>query len=378
MDRRTFAKLLSSALIARSSGLRALMNGNRIVVVGAGIVGSSIAYHLTKMGAEVTVIERDRPAAHASGKSFAWINASYPKKPYSYHRLSRLSLLAYHRLETEIGIDVHWGGSLEWFTSPENQKMLTQEIKIQQDYGVPIEMISDEKAKELEPNVKFDKNAKIAFSQIDGAVDAVKLVDRFLSKTVSLGGDVFHPVTYEGLKTTGQKIVAIKTSVGEIEADQVVFACGVDTDDLLKIDVLKISKPGIILRTQPIKKVIDRVIVAPGVHIHQQNDGTVVIGEPFPSAAFEMQHSERILAIAQQFVPQLEAIELEEVVIGWRPLPHDERPVVGHVKNIPGIYLATMHSGVTLAPIIGELVAMELLGGTETNLLADFRPDRFI
>ncbi|GIT33693.1 MAG: D-amino-acid oxidase [Gammaproteobacteria bacterium] len=395
MDRRTFAKLLSSALIARSSGLRALMNGNRIVVVGAGIVGSSIAYHLTKMGAEVTVIERDRPAAHASGKSFAWINASYPKKPYSYHHLSRLSLLAYHRLETEIGIDVHWGGSLEWFTSPENQKMLTQEIKIQQDYGVPIEMISDEKAKELEPNVKFDKNAKIAFSQIDGAVDAVKLVDRFLSKTVSLGGDVFHPVTYEGLKTIGQKIVAIKTSVGEIEADQVVFACGVDTDDLLKIDVLKMSKPGIILRTQPMKKVIDRVIVAPGVHIHQQNDGTVIIGEQtgapmshlerldlkpesFPSAAFEIQHSERILAIAQQFVPQLEAIELEEVVIGWRPLPHDERPVVGHVKNIPGTYLATMHSGVTLAPIIGELVAMELLDGTETNLLADFRPDRFI
>ena len=140
MDRRTFAKLLSSALIARSSGLRALMNGNRIVVVGAGIVGSSIAYHLTKMGAEVTVIERDRPAAHASGKSFAWINASYPKKPYSYHHLSRLSLLSYHRLETEIGIDVHWGGSLEWFTSLENQKMLTQEIKIQQDYGVPIEL----------------------------------------------------------------------------------------------------------------------------------------------------------------------------------------------------------------------------------------------
>ena len=158
MDRRTFAKLMSSALIARSSGLKALINGNRIVVVGAGIIGSSIAYHLTKIGAQVTLIERDQPAAHASGKSFAWINASYPKKPYSYHHLSRLSLLAYQKLETEIGIDIHWGGSLEWFTSLENQKMLTQEIKIQQDYGVPIEMLSHERAKELEPNVKFDKN----------------------------------------------------------------------------------------------------------------------------------------------------------------------------------------------------------------------------
>ena len=174
-----------------------------------------------------------------------------------------------------------------------------------------------------------------------------------------------------------------------------VFACGADTDELLKINVLKISRPGIILRTQPMKKIIDRVIVAPGVHIHQQNDGKVVIGEQagapvshlerlalkpelFPGAAFEKQHSERILAIAQQFIPQLKTVELEEVVIGWIPSTHNGGPVVGHFKNIPGAYLATTNSGVTLAPIIGELVAMELLDGVETNLLADFRPDRFI
>ena len=394
MDRRLFTKLLGSVAIAYNSGLKALVSGDRIVVVGAGIVGSSIAYHLTKMGAEVTLIERDRPAAHASGRSFAWINASYPKKPYSYHHLSQLSLLAYHRLETEIDIDVHWGGSLEWFASQENQKMLEQEIEIQQGYGVPVQMISGEQAHELEPNVEFDKNASIAFSKLDGAVDAVGVVNKFLKKTINLGGQVLYPVTYENVKVIGKKIAAVRTSVGEIETDQVVFACGVDTDELLKINVLKISRPGIILRTQPMKKVIDRVIVAPGVHIHQQDDGKVVIGEQagvpishlnrlamkpesFPSAAFEMQHSERILAIAQKFVPQLETIELEQVVIGWRPLPHDERPVVGHVKNIPGAYLATMHSGVTLAPIIGELVAMELLDGTETNLLTDFRPKRF-
>jgi len=394
MDRRSFTKLLGSVAIAYNSGLKALVSGDRIVVVGAGIVGSSIAYHLTKMGAEVTVIERDRPAAHASGRSFAWINASYPKKPYSYHHLSQLSLLAYHRLETEINIDVHWGGSLEWFASQENQKMLEQEIEIQQGYGVPVQMISGEQAHELEPNVEFDKNASIAFSKLDGAVDAVGVVNKFLKKTINLGGQVLYPVTYENVKVIGKKIAAVRTSVGEIETDQVVFACGVDTDELLKINVLKISRPGIILRTQPMKKVIDRVIVAPGVHIHQQDDGKVVIGEQagvpishlnrlamkpesFPSAAFEMQHGERILAIAQKFVPQLETIELEQVVIGWRPLPHDERPVVGHVKNIPGAYLATMHSGVTLAPIIGELVAMELLDGTETNLLTDFRPKRF-
>ena len=394
MDRRNFSKLLALLAISPNQGLGNISKEDKIVIIGAGIVGSSIAYHLTKMGAEVTVIERDRPAAHASGRNFGWLHASYPTKPYSFHHLLRLSLLAYHRLETEIGIDIHWGGSFEWHASKESQKMLAKEIEVQQGYGVPINMISGEQAHELEPNVKFDKEASMAFSESDGAVDSIEVVNKFLRKTINLGGQVLYPVTYKNVKVKDRKIVAVKTSIGEIEADRVVFACGIDTDELLKIDVLKKSEPEIILRTQPMKKVIDRVIVMPSFHIHQQHDGKVVIGEQagapishlnrlamkpesFPSAAFEMQHSERILAIAQKFVPQLETIELEQVVIGWRPLPHDERPVVGHVKNIPGAYLATMHSGVTLAPIIGELVAMELLDGTETNLLTDFRPKRF-
>ena len=97
--------------------------------------------------------------------------------------------------------------------------------------------------------------------------------------------------------------------------------------------------------------------------------------ESFPNEEFEIQHGQRILTIAQQFIPQLKTVKLEEVVIGWIPSTHNGGPVVGHLKNIPGTYLATTNSGVTLAPIIGELVAMELLDGIETNLLADFRPE---
>lgn len=381
--------------ISPNQGFGNISKKDKIIIIGAGIVGSSIAYHLTKMGAEVTVIERDRPAAHASGKNFGWLHASYPTKPYNFHHLLGLSLLAYKKLETEIGIDIHWGGSLEWHASKESQKILTEEIKVQQGFGVPIQMISGEQALELEPNVQFDKEARMAFSQSDGAVDANEVVNKFLEKTINLGGQVLYPVTYENVIVNEGKIVAVRTSIGEIEADRVVFACGDDTDELLNIDVLKTSEPEIILRTQPMKKIIDRVLVMPSFHIHQQHDGKVVIGEQagapishlnrlamkpesFPSAAFEMQHGERILAIAQKFVPQLKTVKMEEVVIGWIPSTHNGGPVVGHLKNIPGAYLATTNSGVTLAPIIGELVAMELLDETETNLLADFHPDRFI
>ena len=392
MNRRNFSTLLALLAISPNQGFGNISKKDRIIIIGAGIVGSSIAYHLTKMGAEVTVIERDRPAAHASGKNFGWLHASYPTKPYNFHHLLGLSLLAYKKLETEIGIDIHWGGSLEWHASKESQKILTEEIKVQQGFGVPIQMISGEQAHELEPNVQFDKEARVAFSQSDGAVDSNEVVNKFLEKTINLGGQVLYPVTYENVIVKEGKIVAVRTSIGEIEADQVVFACGDDTDELLNIDVLKTPEPEIILRTQPMKKIIDRVLVMPSFHIHQQDDGTVIIGEQggapishlnrlamkpesFPSAAFEIQHGERLLDIAKQYVPQLKTVKLEEVVIGWIPSTHNGGPVVGHLKNIPGTYLATTNSGVTLAPIIGELVAMELLDGTETNLLADFRPE---
>ena len=392
MNRRNFSKLLALLAISPNQGFGNVSKKDKIIIIGAGIVGSSIAYHLTKMGAEVTVIERDRPAAHASGKNFGWLHASYPTKPYNFHHLLGLSLLAYKKLETEIGIDIHWGGSFEWHASKESQKTLTEEIKVQQGFGVPIQMISGEQAHELEPNVQFDKEARMAFSQSDGAVDANEVVNKFLEKTINLGGQVLYPVTYENVIVREGKIVAVRTSIGEIKTDRVVFACGIDTDELLNIDVLKTSEPEIILRTKPMKKIIDRVLVMPGFHIHQQHDGTVIIGEQggapishlnrltmkpelFPNEESEIQHGQRILAIAQQFVPQLKTVKLEEVVIGWIPSTHNGGPVVGHLKNIPGTYLATTNSGVTLAPIIGELVAMELLDGTETNLLADFRPE---
>ena len=122
MNRRNFSKLLALLAISPNQGFGNVSKKDKIIIIGAGIVGSSIAYHLTKMGAEVTVIERDRPAAHASGKNFGWLHASYPTKPYNFHHLLGLSLLAYKKLETKIGIDIHWGGSLEWHASKESQK----------------------------------------------------------------------------------------------------------------------------------------------------------------------------------------------------------------------------------------------------------------
>jgi glycine/D-amino acid oxidase-like deaminating enzyme len=75
-------------------------------------------------------------------------------------------------------------------------------------------------------------------------------------------------------------------------------------------------------------------------------------------------------------VPGLPKLEFEDVRVCWRPMPLDGYPVLGASPARPDVYLAVMHSGVTLAPIAGELAAEEILGGAPADALADFRPDR--
>jgi len=72
-----------------------------------------------------------------------------------------------------------------------------------------------------------------------------------------------------------------------------------------------------------------------------------------------------------------ENAELGHWTVGYRPVPEDGFPVIGRPGRIGGLYIATMHSGVTLAPAVGEFVAREVIDGIRDPLLAPFGPDRF-
>ena len=88
------------------------------------------------------------------------------------------------------------------------------------------------------------------------------------------------------------------------------------------------------------------------------------------------QHGSRMLAKAEKILPGISSAIVEDAYIGWRPLPVDGHPVLGSAQQRPGIYMAIMHSGVSLAPIVGQLAAHELIHGTIVDRLDKFRPTR--
>lgn len=396
-NRRTFLAL--SAASAALAGCAPSRNKPQHVgVIGAGIIGASIAYHLAKEGVTVTLIDRHEPATRASRGTFAWINASWAKQPRHYHSFSQDGVTGWKRLQAELGLDIRWEGSYEWFGNPERQKRLADQIAEQAEWGEAARMISAEEFAQLEPQVDYGAAARFAVSGNDGALDPVAATQTLIAKATSMGATLKTQCEVSAAKTLGNDGVRLSTNCGNIDVDRFVLATGADpkaAENLAGLPIPQRSTPGVIVITKPMTPLMKGIIVAPGVHIHQRSDGRIVLGEQdgapdneahitrlagmpnrFPSQDFAHQHAGRILAIAAQFVPAMSDAEIEDVFIGWRPLPLDGHPVLGSTQARPKSYLAIMHSGVTLAPIVGEVVAREIVTGQSVAALAPFRPDR--
>ncbi len=396
MDRRAFTKLMGLLALPSSKSFGEIIGNPKIVVIGAGIIGTMIAYELVKKGARVILIDKEIPASGASGNSFSWINATYPKKPFSYNLLSQMGIEAYKNLEREFQFDIKWSGSLEWFEELGQQEKLFAEIKAIKKYPryTPVSLISSVEAEFMEPKVFFGDENTIVHSESDGAIDTIQAIQMIHNEFERLGGESIFSCEFLKLNEKNGRLSSIDTTMGKFEVDHAVFACGIDTDNNLSIDTSLTPTPGIILKSKPVENRFNKIIVGPGVHIHQQNDGSIVLGEQdgaplshfdrlkerpsrFPNKEFEELHTERIINTAKNFTTGLEDIVIEKVSIGWRPLPKDRIPIIGRFKKTKGVYVSMMHSGISLAAIVSKLVSEEILENKNIPILDDFRPSRF-
>lgn len=404
VQRRQFNRWLVSASLIPMAGkvlaLEALRPKARVAVVGAGIVGSAITYHLAKRGLDVTLLDRNAVASASSHGTFAWINASWAKQPESYHALNQMGVDAWHRLQQALNLPIKWGGSLEWFAAAERQDRLSRDVQEQQAWGEPAKMLTQLEASALEPRVAFGGAGRVALSPRDGALDPVLISQRLVNAAKSHGARVIEHCEVLRVDETAedQRQKILGTSCGDIAVDRLVLATGADPSAIQTFagfDLPQRSTPGVIVITQPMPPVLSHIVVAPGIHIHQRLDGRLVLGEQegapenaahklrltarptrFPNAATASQHAQRLITLASEYLTGLPEVNAEEVIIGWRPLPLDGHPVIGPSPADPNAYVAVMHSGVSLAAIVGELVAEEILTGERAPVLTPFRADR--
>jgi glycine/D-amino acid oxidase-like deaminating enzyme len=359
-----------------------------IVIAGAGIIGASIGYHLAKRGAQVTILERVSPGSGATGKSLGWINATFSKRPRAYFDLNYAGIAAWRRLQIELDgeLQVQWGGSVAWFPSGPEADELRANVRNHQEWGYAVHLISGAEVHQLLPFVSPGEIAAACHSEQEGSVDTLKALAVLLAKAQAFGADVRFPCQVTGLKLAGGRVRGIETTDGSIEAGVFVLACGVDSPTLARmagVDVPLKDSPGVLLHTAPAPRLIDRVVLAPGTHFKQALDGRIVAGGPIVAGAgtavaeATVEQAEEIRRLAGLFLPQMNDLAVERVTLGYRVMPRDEYPILGFAKACPNLYVAATHSGVTLAPLIGEFASLEILDGVHVKTLDPYRPSRF-
>ena len=366
-----------------------------VAIIGAGIVGASIGYHLSERGAKVAIIDSSDPGSGASSHSFAWINAGF-KHPYSYHEFSRKSMNMWDHLARKLDMEIGllWGGKISWESTDEGAERLKQKILQAKQWGYPSRLITKPELQELAPQLSLGSVPAAEFTPVDGQVEPQLVINACLKRAEEHGASIItnSKVLKYNEREDGDKLTTLTTDSHKLSFDYLVIAAGVDTTKLANlagIDIPQETSPGVVIRTnhQPPLLSSIPIIYAPGldadhpeIHIRQCHNGTLMIGEGDQESIKEddtQGHADDLLNRAIQYLPSLQNSLALPVPVGFRPMPLDGYPILGFSASAPNVYIALTHSGVTLAPIIGESAAIEILDNVKIESVAPYRPERF-
>ena len=366
----------------------------KVVIVGAGIIGASLGYYLSQRDdIDVTLLERDIPGAGASGHSFAWANA-FGKDPREYHTLNRRSLDMWYRLAHQLDADIgiRYGGEMRWESEPQRAAQLRQRVQQIQAWGYPCRCITRDEMLALEPHLQPGTVLAASFSEADIHVETDTFIGICLQRACGSGAVVHSQTEVTGFVIRNGGITAVKTSDAEFPCDVVVLAGGVQTTDLASLAEVHVPQqrsPGVVIETTPCAEVLHNVAVihAPPtdenhqhLHLRQLTDGSLRIGQGTQEGINRddsQQHADALLACAKSYLPAIADAKAIPTPIGYRPMPLDGFPVLGFAKAVPNLYIALMHSGVTLAPLVGEMATLEIVDGVGVDWFAPYRPERF-
>ena len=371
-----------------------------VAVIGAGIVGATIAWRLAARGVKVSIIDRGEPGSGASSHSFAWINAG-AKEPIGYHNLNRRSLEMWSRFAVRLAPDggadeigLRWGGKISWESDPVAAENLVARVRQLQSWGYPSRLVDAAELAELEPSLNIGPVNAAEYSEDEGQVEPQLVVDACLRRIAEVESSIYTGTAALGFASGDNgRIAAVETTGGDIVCDAVVLAAGTDTTALAAladVHVPQADSPGVVIRTSPMPRLLHNVpvVYAPPlgdgrreIHLRQCADGRMMIGEGDQESLAEddsQTHANDLLARAGQYLPGLARAEATPVPVGWRPMPLDGYPVMGFAIEAPNLYVALAHSGVTLAPVLSQLAALEICDGVSADaVLGPYRPERF-
>ena len=374
-----------------------------VVVIGAGVVGCSVAYYLSREGIKVTLLEQESigsgASAHATG-SLSLLGAEF--SPGASFQIARASYAEFQQivpeLESATGIDLLYQRrpSLRLALDDEEADLI-RNLMVWQQPHVKMHWIDTQEVHSIEPRLSPSIIGAV-YEDESAQLDSYRL-DLALARGAELKGAkiLYREVT--GLITSGPTISGVKTASGDINCGTVVVAAGTWSRAFapwlgfpvpirpMKGERLLLNHPG-----EPLKVLISSPKRG---HMISRMDGFISVGstggrdydrkELFLGEEFDRRPTEtarlELLQRAIDVFPDLERAELVQQLAGSRPLSPDGKPIIGPVPGLESVLLATGHAtkGIHLGPITGRIITDYICHGS-TRVVSDmgqFLPDRF-
>ncbi|MFC8434821.1 NAD(P)/FAD-dependent oxidoreductase [Streptomyces sp. NPDC057253] len=362
----------------------------RVAVIGVGVIGASVGWNLSRQGAEVVFIDAGQPGEGVSNWSFSWVNASNKTARKSYFDLNVAGMAAHRELAGTIGPDSWWypSGHLRWADDPAVEAKFLETAELLADWDYRVERYTGAEVRSrFEPALTMPDDVPVLFYPDEAWVHGRHLVGRLVGQAAASTAELRSGTAVCDIASDADgSIRSVALSDGSrLDVDIVVNAAGPSASAVAGLVTRRLPmrpEPGVVTRIDCAQVPVHRVMHAPHIEIRPAGDTSVVLHSREIDALIDTGEEPDQLArllheSARHVVPELGDSRIAETRIVDRPIPADGWPSVGAVTSVPGYYEAVSHSGITLGPVIGRLLAWEILSGKRHELLADFRPERF-
>ena len=357
----------------------------RVLVVGAGVIGRSVAYHLCLRDFEVAVIDAADGVSATSRASLGVLThfngGDNPLSHFYRDGHSGFALLA-TRLREETGVDIGWRevGGIDLLYTDEDEADAEEKLRFNQERGCPVERIGAAELQRLEPNLADGARGGLYFPG-DHRVDPERLSEGLLSGARQRGAEVSFGEALVDFEEVGRGHVVARTSRGRRMADFLALTAGAWTRELGE-------KLGATIPVRPIRGQHRRFAGGDRLRHVLRHDGhhllpveeEVAVGATVEEVGFDLGTTAEGAARFDAVFTRVLAISRRagEQRAGLRPKPKGGRPLIGPLAGQAHIFAATGHykNGILMGPLTGQVVAEWMHSGRAPRDMSYFAPER--
>ncbi len=348
-----------------------------VAVVGAGVIGLSIAWRLALRGLSVAVFERATAGAGASLAATGMLAAAAEHEPGCLRAA----------LEAQSGRDIDFreGGTLVVALGRDEVERLRFRHDLHKRCGLPTRWLSGPEVRAMEPALRPSVAAGL-YCADDHQVDPRLVMAALRAAYVAAGGLLFEHCAVTGVDLEGGRVAGLATGRGSCRAPTVVLTAGAWTGDLLPpnltVPVRPLKGQALAVRTTPDTGTLAHIVWTEQIHMAPKSDARLIVGATVEERGFDDAITAggllALLEGAHRAFPAIEEMAIEAVWTGFRPSSIDDAPILG-ATSIPGLTLATGHhrNGYLLAPATAFAMEALIADGALPAVAQPFGLDRF-